>query len=852
MKKLNKLIIGLFALVAFVAFGMIPGSSVHAAEASSEWKSINFGDTIKAGSTIKLNGNTGCLTGENCDDMSMINDWINDNFDSFSEFIASENVIEVESELSELYTYTPSDQSYASNYECVYEYHYQIDIIDFVFRFGYAQEIRTPCGDNWFNDLSVIFDSLDIFIDGDPFICRVNMDYTCPELCGYGIIETIDSEVTYITSNDIFIDDESNDSLYAYLIHVLTDSFVYQAPYEEPSYPTYAFPGAVAEIPFSSIKIGDPISTILDENASEEDYEHHLDQLGDWFMSFEQLDVNNYSKMFVLKGTYTGVEYKLWFEVNISGDTIGYNVYLQDESKVNHLLGITCATGNSLFEPKITNASNEYMFSERVTIYSDSGWYYEDIEGSSTIECDERQEEYLGCLGINAIDYGDIIAPTINTDLHIISSTDAPLSINEILNMIIVKDETDGDISQNVTLVSTTYDPHNLVLGKHPFNVSVSDAAGNEATATFYVTVYDVTDPVIDGINSYSQSYDDPITLDDILANLTVTDNFDEELTINLVKDYYTGSESIVGSYNVIFNATDTAGNTCADYIVNVKVFDKKAPIVTAPDNIECGNDKLLTLPEIQSKISVIDGCYGKLEYTINGYDAYRATYSTVKQYPITITATDKSGNATNHTIVLEVKDEVEPKFFIAKNFVISITAGEVITNDMIISFLTQVGEIRKADVDFVQASYEDAEGEYEVLVFMKDASVYKTSIRVGTQEVEIEEKVGFWAKVGNWFKSIPNFFTKSIPNFFTKTIPSWFKGLCEKISNWWNNLWPWTKDKEPSEEPEVENEPSIEGEPALALEPAITMTVTDEFVVYEYPEFECDPGVPATMPELA
>lgn len=1035
MKKLNKLILGLFSFVAFIAFGMIPGSEVHAAETSGEWKRIDFGDTIKAGSTIRMDGDTDCLIGDCSDDYLYVNNWVNNNFQNdFDEFIDDENTVEVS---TGNYDYDVNNQDYYIEYERVFEYTYSVDIIDFIFRFGYAQEIRTPCGDNWFYNASVAFDSVDIVLDGE-IVCRAYMEMTCPGACNYGFADA-PVESAYTTIEDIVVPKNPNpDDLDMYIYHVLTDSFVYQEPtsvieaggcagfgnnlstvdektysgditidsnyvikntdedftlslgymnqalnvsiffnylsnpvelyiyrrceschtsnvicgdncsnvsfgdetycqkvtnvasydlilnqdysayydlsnnrccdedelvidfkgvpsgtltyilvgrsseqitnpFEEYSsgytmtgsvtdftkvdsvkveYPTYAFPGAVGELPFSSIKIGEPIATMLDESASEEDYEHYSDQLGDWFMSFDQLDVNNYRRIFDLKGTYTGVEYKLWFEVNVSDDsnnTITYSVYLEDASKVNHLLGVTSAAGSSMPDPKITHVSNEYIFTERVTIYGDSGWFYDDPEsGSSAIECNEYQEQLLGCMAINAVDYGDLIAPSIDTELHITSSTDAPLSINEILNMITVKDETDGDISQNVTLVSTTYDPQNLVLGKHPFNVSVCDAAGNEATATFYVTVYDVTAPVIDGINSYSQSYDDPITLDDILANLTVTDNFDEDVTINLVRDGYTGNEAKVGTYNVIFNATDTAGNSCVDYVVSVEVFDKKAPIVTAPDNIECGNDKLLTLPEIQSKISVIDGCDGKLEYTINGYDAYRATYSTVKQYPITITATDKSGNATNHTIVLEVKDEVEPKFFIARNFVISITAGEVITNDMIISFLTQVGELRKADVDFVQCSYEDAEGEYEVLVFMKDASVYKTSIRVGAQEVEIEEKVGFWTKVGNWFKSIPNFFTKSIPNFFTKTIPGWFKGMGEKISNWWNNLWPWTKDKEPTEEPEVENEPSIEEEPALALEPAITMTVTDEFVVYEYPEFECDPGVPATMPELA
>lgn len=1020
MKKLNKLILGLFAFVAFIAFGMIPGSEVHAA---TVWKNIGYGDTIKAGTTLKLNGETDCLTGESCDDLGYISNWINNDFQcNYQYFIDNDNTREID-----------------ADYLC-YEYLYCFDAqeIQIGFEFGIGQTLN--CGCEWFDhDLeyeSIVLNCVKIYFEGEV-VCNIDMCFACPAACEYGTLYSIDTETTVVINEDIVIPEAPNpEDLSPYIAHVLVNSFVYQTPasisadgygdlknlsaidektycgditidsnyvinntsddftlnlgymnqfeaigvffddtplensevtiyrrckdchtsniacgdscdnvrvgtetycekvsydstelymnnyslfydfssccgedeiiidfknihpqvntyilcgdapfsianpfddytskYEltgeatdftkvdsinvDPIWPTYEFP-EVGEIPFSSFILNAAVTNVMDPNVSQEDFEYYDEKIGDHMMYLVQAGEIDYWRTFTLRGTYTNKTYSITLSANGDGNTstgVTYDVVIDDGTETTMLsINATYQSIWSAGQYYINTALKEYMFDERVVITADTGWQETDPEtGASSNAVGEEVTQYLDVFsGIAVVDYGDLIAPSINTELHITSSTDAPLSINEILNMITVKDETDGDISQNVTLVSTTYDPQNLVLGKHPFNVSVSDAAGNEATATFYVTVYDVTSPVIDGINSYSQSYDDPITLDDILANLTVTDNFDEDVTINLVRDGYTGNEAKVGTYNVIFNATDTAGNSCVDYVVSVEVFDKKAPIVTAPDNIECGNDKLLTLPEIQSKISVIDGCDGKLEYTINGYDAYRATYSTVKQYPITITATDKSCNATNHTIVLEVKDEVEPKFFIARNFVISITAGEVITNDMIISFLTQVGEIRKANVDFVQASYEDVEGEYEVLVFMKDSSVYKTSIRVGAQEVEIEEKVGFWTKVGNWFKSIPNFFTKSIPNFFTKTIPGWFKGMGEKISAWWNNLWPWTKDKEPAEEPEAENEPSIEGEPALALEPAIAMTVTDEFVVYEYPEFECDPGVPATMPELA
>lgn len=417
----------------------------------------------------------------------------------------------------------------------------------------------------------------------------------------------------------------------------------------------------------------------------------------------------------------------------------------------------------------------------------------------------------------------DVVAPDFtNTDYNIPVNVNSPASTASILSNIYALDDTDGDVSGNVTLVSTTYDPNNLVLGKHPFNVKVSDSAGNSTEATFYVHVYDIDKPSISGTNSYSISYTETLTEEQIRSSLTASDNFDSNLTINVKSDNYSANMQKVGQYQIVYTTTDTAGNTSEDYTVTISVGDKVAPVITAPSTMECSNTALLSIDEIKNKISVIDGSDGAIDYIISGYEEYKANYQDAGQFTLKVAATDSSNNSAEFTITLNVSDSVTPNLFVTKDYVISVAKGEALTNEQILNFLVQVGEVNQANYDFMDCKYQDEEGTYEVAVFMKDGSIYKTSIVVGNPEAEEEN--------GNWWTE-----------------------MWEAVGNWWSDMWSgiwdWIKGLFTSnkDDEETKDETVIAAEPQRVIEDEI---IDDQFIVYELEPMDPDAGVPATMPD--
>lgn len=348
------------------------------------------------------------------------------------------------------------------------------------------------------------------------------------------------------------------------------------------------------------------------------------------------------------------------------------------------------------------------------------------------------------CFAYTILEAPDIVAPSFDTtDYYIPVNVDNPLSVSEILSQIHASDDVDGDISSKVELVSTTYNPYSLVLGNHEFIVAVSDTALNETQATFYITVYDIVKPIISGTNSYTVSYDVPLTLDEIKSALAITDNFSTGLTLNVVSDSYTGNETELGVHTVIFNTVDEAGNTSDNYPVSITVFDKKAPVITAPIEFTVNSTAVITLEDIKSKISIVDRHDGNItDYTITGFDAYLSDTTKVKNYTLEISCMDSSGNLAKFPSVLKVLDKNAPELWVYSDFVIVLPKGQAITEEDIISYLSQIGEIDAAQVKSVNFDVDnETKGNYEVVVLMLDNTEYKATIAVE----EYEEPFNFW-----------------------------------------------------------------------------------------------------------
>lgn len=343
---------------------------------------------------------------------------------------------------------------------------------------------------------------------------------------------------------------------------------------------------------------------------------------------------------------------------------------------------------------------------------------------------------------------GDAIAPDFTNKDYVISiDVNNPKSVEEILAGIHAYDDVDGDISGNVQLVSTTYDPNTLVLGRHDFNVSITDAAGNTTPGTFPLYVYDLEKPVLSGTNSYKLSYDEEITVDEVKSALTATDNFTKDLTITLKSDTYTENKAVVGSYSMVFTTSDAAGNASDDFIVPIDVVDEKNPVITVPAEILVNSNAVFSEAELRKKISVVDAYDGAItDYTITGLEEYLKDTTKVKSHTLTITALDAANNKSVANTTLQILDKNAPELWVYSNFVIVLPKGQTITQEDIISYLSQIGEIDAAKVKSVSYDVDtNKKGNYNVSIQMLDNTEYKATIAVE----EYVEPFNFWE--ANW-----------------------------------------------------------------------------------------------------
>lgn len=483
-----------------------------------------------------------------------------------------------------------------------------------------------------------------------------------------------------------------------------------------------------------------------DEEAVKENLVYLLDDLSPNQRYLSEVGGSLYGEI-RLVGQTTGDSYSIYA-------TLTQDYYSVDIKHNNETKNIIYVSGYDSI-----NYDLSYVFPERVEVILVSSL----LDGSSDMG--------IGPVDTNIIsDYGlestlnqymsyymyqdlDIEKPDFEkNDYNFPVNVDSPESIESILSKIHATDETDGDVSSRVQLVSTTYDSDNLVLGKHDLNVKVSDAAGNIRTGTFKITVFDIVKPVIQGINHYDRSYDDEISVDTVLNALTATDNFTTNLTIILKHNTYTDNASDIGNYDMVFTVLDEALNISDDFIVTFAVKDEKAPALVGPTTIELSNQTQFTETELRSKYTAHDEYDGDVELQITDFDKYSNAYQHTGVYFVKISVSDSSNNSVSLNVALNVKDTKEPDFYVFKDYVISIAKGTELTKDMIISYLSQLGEVEANNVQEVSFELDnETVGLYEVSLLMLDGSTYECSIQVG--DIEKTNTDNFWESTWEHFK---------------------------------------------------------------------------------------------------
>lgn len=161
-------------------------------------------------------------------------------------------------------------------------------------------------------------------------------------------------------------------------------------------------------------------------------------------------------------------------------------------------------------------------------------------------------------------------------------------------------DNRDGDITSRITTSGTV---NTNAVGTYTITYTVSDASGNTATVSRTVTVTDQIKPVIllKGSSTIETSYGEPFTD----PGASATDNTDGDLSSKITVTG-TVSTNVIGTYTIIYNVTDAAGNTAIPVTRTVVVGRGTAQIsITNTKLFFDGKEKGVTVSTVPANLNV-------------------------------------------------------------------------------------------------------------------------------------------------------------------------------------------------------------------------------------------------------
>ncbi len=214
-------------------------------------------------------------------------------------------------------------------------------------------------------------------------------------------------------------------------------------------------------------------------------------------------------------------------------------------------------------------------------------------------------------------------------------------------------DNVDGDISANIVVGGDTVDT--ATVGTYVLTYDVKDAAGNAASQVTRSVVVtdeitedrDTTPPVITllGANplrlvlSQTSAFSDP--------GATALDNVDGDISANIMVSGDTVNSAVTGTYVVIYNVNDAAGNAAPEVRRTVVVgTDTTAPVITLQGasslEVALSSDATSFIDPGATAIDDVDGDISA-NIVVGGDTVDTATTGA---YVVTYDVTDAAGNA--------------------------------------------------------------------------------------------------------------------------------------------------------------------------------------------------------------
>lgn len=373
------------------------------------------------------------------------------------------------------------------------------------------------------------------------------------------------------------------------------------------------------------------------------------------------------------------------------------------------------------------------------------------------------------------ISFDDLPPVIVSDSLEgiIITSMTNHISIEALKAKISAYDEVDGVTSINVD--SDNYSPNKSILGEYEVTFSSSDKSGNTSYLTIKIKVIDNIKPTITGPSSLTSNMSNLLSLDDIKSKLTISDNYDQNITSRLIieENNYSNNTNKEGSFTITFSVTDLSNNKSDNFIISINIYDDIAPTLRGKAEYITSYKEKLNLEDIKNNLIYSDNITKNSIIEILS-DNYSSFYYLPGEYEINYIAKDNNNNTSIPFIVkVTVQDSEKPIFYISQKF-ISVDASSNIPIEEIIEILEVNNSINKENLissSIILDNYsnnKDIPGEYEIKLcyeYENENIILEASVVVenlSTQENNKKTpKKSLWSIIKNFLISIWTFIKK-------------------------------------------------------------------------------------------
>jgi len=243
---------------------------------------------------------------------------------------------------------------------------------------------------------------------------------------------------------------------------------------------------------------------------------------------------------------------------------------------------------------------------------------------------------------VDSNDEATVLINVVDTTVPVITLTGNATVTHEVKTTYIdagatASDNYDGDITSSIAAVSTVDVD---VVGTYTITYNVSDTSENTAaTVSRTVNVVDTTVPVITLNGDATVTHEVGTAYTD--AGATASDNYDGDISANIVNDVSTVNKDVLGSYKVLYNVTDANGNNAITVTRTINVVDTTVPVITLIGSTTLTHEVKTTYIDAGATASDnYDGDITSSIVTVNNVNT-----DTVGTYTITYNVSDTSGN---------------------------------------------------------------------------------------------------------------------------------------------------------------------------------------------------------------